>query len=137
MDARNHGLLRAGRTDMPHQRPSIDTFDADDARALEVIAKRHFGAPVRRPRPALLDDEAFDVDAARLFVRRVDSNVPNFGIRHANNLSLVRRISEHLLVASHRGVKHDFARGLADRAEGITAKDAAVREREYGLLAFA
>src|SRR6266852_542995 len=122
---------------MPHQRASIDTFDADDARALEVIAKRHFGAPVRRPRPAFLDDEALDVDAARLLVRSVDSNVPDFGIRHANNLSLVRRIGEHLLVASHRRIEHDFAGRLADRAEGVTTKDAAVREREYGPLAFA
>jgi hypothetical protein len=44
-------------------------------------------------------------------------------------LSLVRRISEYLLVASHRGIKHDLADRLADRAEGITAKDAAIRER--------
>src|SRR6266852_5472202 len=100
---------------MPHQRASIDTFDADDARALEVIAKRHFGAPVRRPRPAFLDDETLDVDSARLFVHRVDSNVPDFGIRHAN----------------------DFAGRLTDRAEGMAAKNATVGEREYGLLAFA
>ena len=121
------------RTYVPHQRARIDPLDSRHTGMLEIFAERHLRAPVGRPRAIVLDHEALDVDAGRLGVVGIDSDVPDLRVGHADDLPFVRRIGEHFLVTGHRGIEDDFAHGLADRAEGSSAKNAPVGQRQYRL----
>ena len=66
----------------------------------------------------------------RLGVLGVDADVADVRIGERDDLAGVRRIGEDLLVAGHRGVEHDLADGLAERADRAAAEHRAVGERE-------
>src|SRR5262249_36009576 len=60
----------------------------------------------------------------------VHADVADLRIRHRDQLPLVRRIGEDLLVAGHARVEDELARRLPRRPEGTAAKHGAVGERE-------
>ena len=69
---------------------------------------------------SFLDDEARDHAAGGVSTScRIDAVVADERVGHRDDLPLVGRIGEDLLVAGHRGVEDDLARGLAAGAEGL------------------
>src|SRR6185295_20317712 len=51
---------------------------------------------------------------------------------HHDDLAVVRRVGERLLVAGHAGVEHRLAEGLPHGPVGAAAEGAAVLQDEYG-----
>src|SRR5690606_2843672 len=51
---------------------------------------------------------------------------------HHDDLAVVRRVGEGLLVAGHAGGEHRFAEGLPHSPVGAAAEDPAVLQDEYG-----
>src|SRR6185295_4069825 len=51
---------------------------------------------------------------------------------HHDDLAVVRRVGERLLVAGHAGVEHRHAEGLPHGPVGAAAEGAAVLQDEYG-----
>ena len=72
--------------------------------------------------------EAAHLHCPRLEIVRIDAVVPNEGIGHRDDLSGVGGVCEHLLVAGHAGVEHNFSRDVPARAEGLAFKGRAVGE---------
>src|SRR5262249_32817359 len=68
----------------------------------------------------------------RLAVLQVHAVIADQGIGHGDDLTLVRRVGQYLLVAGHASVEDDLAEGLAGRAESVTGEDRAVFEGEFG-----
>src|SRR5277367_6211211 len=122
---------------MADQRARVDSLDTIDARRFQVFSKRHLRTPVRRPLPIFLDDKTLDVDAPRLRVFSIDSDIADLRISHADQLALVRRISQDFLVTSHRRVEDYFTNRLADCAECAAAEHSSVGQRQYRFTPFA
>ena len=130
---REHRPHRAGRAQAADEGAGVDAGQAGDAVFLQVLVERAVGAVVRVGRRQLLDDEAGDVGAGALAVVGVDAVVADQGVGHRDDLALVRRVGERLLVAVHRGVEDRL--GLArhaGRAERAAGEDRAVLQREGG-----
>ena len=89
-------------------------------------------APVRGDRARVADDEAGDARRVvdRLGVLGVDADVADLRRRHRDDLPVVRRVGEDLLVAGHRRREDGFARRRAARAERAPLEDGAVGEDE-------
>src|SRR6266542_3829939 len=79
--------------------------------------QRFRGAPVTRSHGVILDDETLDKWLSRFDVFRIDADVADFRIGHSDQLSLIGRVRENLLIAGHAGVKDDFAYRFAFGAE--------------------
>src|SRR3990170_574310 len=115
---------------MPCQGPGVHALDPDDPVIPEVIVERHARPPVRRDPGSLLDDEPFHPGAPGLDVLVIDPVVADEGIRHGDELSLVRGIRQDLLVARHGRVKDDLTDGLTLGAEGEAFENPAVSESQ-------
>jgi len=98
----------AARTQHARERARVDVGDRDDVVADEIVVKRTVGAPVAGERRGLAHDEARDVRHLRLGVAGRDAVIANLRRGHRHDLSRVRRIGEHFLVAGHARVEHDF-----------------------------
>jgi len=70
------------------------------------------------------------VRTRRFFIIDIRSNVPNVGIRQADNLARVTWIGENFLISGEAGVENDFAAAPGAGARGATVKDSSVFERE-------
>ena len=66
-------------------------------------------AEVARHAGEFADDEAVDLQAARLPVLGVDAVVADERVGHRDDLAGVGRVGEDFLIAGHGGVEHDFA----------------------------
>ncbi len=82
-------------------------------------------------RDQLPDDETLDLRLARFGIFLIDAVVAYERIGHGDDLSLVRRIGEHFLIAGHAGVEDDFAEPLTGRAEAATGEDSAVFKGKF------
>src|SRR5262249_41091103 len=130
--AREDRFLRAVVAEVADERARGDPLDARNAVSREVAPEALVGAPGGRRFAILADDEGADERASRLDVLLVHADVPDLGIRHGDELPLVRRIREDLLVARHARVEDDLADGFAGGAEGAPTEDGPVRERQDG-----
>ena len=84
---------------------------------LEVIRQVALGAPVGRVGVVLLDDKALHLDPPGFQVLGVDPVIAHEGIGHGDDLPLVGRVGEDLLITGHGGVEHHLAGGLAGAGE--------------------
>jgi hypothetical protein len=123
-----HGAADAQAAD---QGSGVDTLDADDVVLSKVGVKGAVRAEVARCARELADDEALDLGPARFGVLGIDAVVADERVGHGNDLSLVRRVGQHLLVAGHAGVEHDLAEGFAGRAEAPAGVDCAVFQGQF------
>src|SRR5690606_21037539 len=94
----------------------VDVADADHALLRELVVERAHRAPVRRAARGVAHDVPGDPDLAGLGVLVVDAGVADVGRRHDDDLPVVGRVGEGLLVAGHAGVEDDLAHGRAARA---------------------
>ena len=99
----------------------------------EVVAQALIGTEVGIAGGELADDQAGDLDLARLFVLGVDAGIADHREGLDQDLTGVRRVGQGFLVAADGGVKDDLgSRGDADRSEGGAVVDHAVGEGQPG-----
>ena len=124
---------RAALAQVPGERAGVDAGDADDA--LRRRARRRATRRLRQ------DEETRDGSRTTkpatqirrgLRVLVVDAGVADLRGGHDDDLAVVARVGERLLVAGHAGVEDGLAEGLADGAVGLAAEGAAVLEHEQG-----
>src|SRR5262245_39250861 len=108
---------RAADAEFPHQCSRVDPFDSNYLVICQVLVETERGAVVAGVAGEFPNDKAFDVGAARLSIFGRDAVVADVRVGHRDDLTLVRRVGEHLLVASHAGVEHHLAKRLTRRAE--------------------
>ena len=97
----------------------------------EIGAQVAGRAEVRREARQVADHESRGEGLTRLDVVDVHADVADVRIRERDDLAGVGRIGEDLLVAGHRRVEDDFARGVALGADRATSEDAAVGKRQH------
>ena len=98
---------------MPRQRARVDFLPAGDIPSSQILIERHFGAPVARDLSQFFYDESAHMRRAALLIERIDPVISDQGISHRHDLSAVRRIGQHLLIARHGGVETNFANARA------------------------
>ena len=119
-------VLRAPVAQDARQLARVDVRDADDVRECEVRRQVARGAEVRHRSRQVADHQARRVHALRFGILAIHADVADVRIGQRDDLALVRRIGEDLLVAGHRGVEHDFADGACrsrrSRARGTPSR---------------
>ena len=130
-DAAHH----AARSQLPRERPRVDVGDGDDAVGDKVVAQRALRAPVAGHRRLLAHDEPSDMRRLRFPIRRRHAVVPDLRARHRHDLTGVRGVGQHFLIARHARVEHDFAAGHTFGAGGLSAEPRAVFQRKNRLCA--
>ena len=136
------GVVEVGRREDARHRPAdaqpahqgarVDPLDADDAVLAQVGVERRgrerklLGTRVssRTMKPSTCGRRDSPSSA-------VDAVVADERVGHRDDLALVGRIGEHLLVAGHAGVEDDLAEGLAGGAEAAAGVDGAVFEGQF------
>ena len=98
----------------------VDSLNAKDVVALEVVFQRLFGTPIARHFTEFLDDEASDVRFVALAIELIDPVVPNHRVSHGHHLAAVGGISEHLLITCHGGIETHFTKSRAGGPEGLS-----------------
>ena len=98
----------------------------------QLVVERAPGAPVGGHARGVAYDVAGDPDPLGLGVLVVDAGVADVRGGHHDDLAVVRRVGEGLLVAGHAGGEHGLAEGLPHGPVGAAAEDPAVLQDEYG-----
>ena len=88
----------------------------------EVLVQAHVRPVVGIERRQLLDDKPRHVRLAALDVLPVDAVVADQRVGHRDDLPLVGRIGQDLLVAGHRRVEDDFAFGVPAWPNAVPVK---------------
>ncbi len=123
---------RAAFAQVAGEGAGVDAADADDALPGQLLVQGAPGTPVGGDAGRVAHDVAGDPDAAGLRVLVVDAGVADVRRGHHDDLAVVRRVGQRLLVAGHAGGEHRLAEGLPHRSVGTAAEDAAVLQDEYG-----
>ena len=103
--------------------------DRDRLAAAQELLEPALGAPVADERRQVANDEPGRVDLRRLEVVGVRADVADVRIRQRDDLPVVRRVGQDLLIAGHRGVEHHFAERPAFGADRDTFEHRAIFER--------
>ena len=115
---------------VPRERARVDARDSRHAAGLQQIAQPARRAPVARVIAELATHHRLRAQPVALEVFLVDPVVAQQGIREGDDLSAVRGIAQHLLIARHGGVEDHLSRRLRPRPAGLAAKHATVFERQ-------
>ena len=119
---------RPAHAQLPRQRPRVDALDAGNAVLLQVLGQRRFRPPVAHDRRQLADDEARHVRLPGFDILPVHAVVADERVGHRDDLPLVGRVGQDLLVAGHRGVEANLAAGRGARAKACAVKHRTVFE---------
>lgn len=114
------GAHSAALADVTGDRAGIHVSDADDILSDQFVFQFAASTPVRGAASGVTHDEAGHPDAGGLRILIVDARVPDVWGRHDDNLAVVRRIGEGLLVASHARREHDLTERATARAPGMS-----------------
>ena len=117
---------------MPHEPPRVHARDADEAVPPHVSFEALLGRLVRGAVGEGADDEAGHVGVVGLGGILEAAVVPDVGVRHHHDLTVVAGVGQDLLVPAHRGVEAELAPRLAARADGAAGDDGAVFKGELG-----
>jgi hypothetical protein len=111
---------------MPNQFARVDTADAGDTVAGEILSERALGAPVTRYLAILAHHKSFGKGVTRFYIFRINSVISYLGIGHDNDLPGIGGICQDLLIAGDRGVKDDLATGLACSAKTLSLENQSI-----------
>jgi hypothetical protein len=101
------------------------------ARDPSALLERALGAPAGGDARRVAHDVPGDPDAGGLGVLVVDAGVADVRGCHHDDLPVVRRVGERLLVARRPGGEHRLTEGLAGGAVGLTAERPAVLQHQH------
>ena len=76
----------------------------------------------------LTNDQTRDFRTVGLGVCGVDAHVPDFRIRHGNDVVEIRRVSHDFLITGHARIENNLSGTNAVRSKRVAAKDFAVFE---------
>ena len=110
------GAHHACGTQVAHQLAGVDVAQADDAVLGEVVVQAAFGTPVAHVRRGITHNVSGNPDAGGLRVFAVDAGIADVRERLHNDLAIVARIGERLLVSGHTGGEDDLTGRLAKGA---------------------
>src|SRR5262249_40871467 len=119
---------RSADPQLADQGARVNALQADDVALGEVLAETLPRAEVARVPGEFADDEALNLDLARLLVLVADPVVADMRIGHRDDLALVRGIRQYLLVPGHAGVEDDLAKALPGGPEAMAGVDSPVLE---------
>src|SRR5204863_7291034 len=119
---------------LARQPARVDVVDGEHAVGLEIVVQPGGRAEVARDPGKLAGHEPLDPHLARLPVFFVDPVIPDVRVGHRDDLPLVGRIRQDLLLARHRGIEDDLAGPLPVRAEGAAREHRPVLERQSRYL---
>jgi hypothetical protein len=126
----------AAFADVRGQRAGIDPGDADDVALPQPLVELFDGAVVGRVGDVGTEHDAADArerrHVHRLDVLVVGADVADMGEGEGDDLAGIGGVGQDLLVAGHRGVEADLARGMADRADAAALKAGAVAKDQEG-----
>lgn len=108
------GAHHACGTQVAHQLAGVDVAQADDAVLGEVVVQAAFGTPVAHVRRGITHNVSGNPDAGGLRVFAVDAGIADVRERLHNDLAIVARIGERLLVSGHTGGEDDLTGRLAE-----------------------
>src|SRR4051812_16314007 len=117
---------------MPGQCAGIDAFNSWNFGLSQIFPERHLRSPVAWSFAQFFDNESPNVWRAAFLIHGVGSVIAYQRIGHGHDLTAIRRISQHLLVASHGSVKTNFADARTGRAKRLAFKGSAVFESNQG-----
>ncbi len=98
--------------------------------AAQIGVERLLQAPAAGQTRQITHNQACRMHIRRLVVHRIDAGVADMRISQGDDLARVGRIGEDFLVTGDRGIEHHFADGLTFRADGNSAEQTAIFERE-------
>ena len=113
---------RAALAQVPGEGAGVDAADADDALVAQLVVELAARAPARRAARGVAHDVAGDPDRRGLGVLVVDAGVADVRGGHHDDLPVVRRVGQRLLVAGHAGGEDGLAERLADGAVRLAAE---------------
>ena len=113
---------------MPRKRARVDPFHAGDVPFSQIFVERHFGAPVAGDLGQFFDDESAHMRRVAFLIERIDAVISDQRIGHRHDLSAVRGIGQHLLIAGHGGVETNFTDARAGCAKRFALEISAVFE---------
>ena len=125
----NNTVHNAFAAQLAGQSAGIDAGKANDLLCLEVLVERYLAAPVGRVFAHLAHDKAGNPALAGLVVVKVDAVVADERVRHGNDLTVVGRVGQNLLIACHAGVEYDLTDALSFVADCGTLEQSAVRQQ--------
>ena len=111
------------------QTAGVDAGETDDLLRLEVLVERYLAAPVRRIFAHLAHDKAGNPAFAGLVIVKVDAVVADERVGHGNDLTVVGRVGQDLLIAGHAGVEYDLTDALSFVADCGALEQGAVRQQ--------
>src|SRR4051794_5786526 len=115
---------------MACERAGVDAADADDALRCQLVVEAAPRTPAARYAGRITDDVTADPDPTRLGVLVVDAGVADVRRRLYDDLAVVGRVGQRLLVTGHAGVEDGFTERLAGGAVRLAAKGAPVLEHQ-------
>ena len=104
--------------------------DGGNSETLEEGGEGLPGTPVARRLEGLLHHEALKAGPLCLLVLGIDTDVPDLGVGHGDQLPGVGGIGEDLLITGQAGVEADLADADPFTTETVAAVDGPIRERE-------
>ena len=125
----NNAVHNALAAQLAGQTAGVDAGKANNLLRLEVLVERYLAAPVGRVFTHLAHDEAGNPAFAGLVVLKVDAVVADERVGHGNDLTVVGRVGQNLLIACHAGVEYDLTDALSFVADCGTLEQGAVRQQ--------
>src|SRR5215217_8132237 len=119
---------------MSGQGPGIEALDRHHLRLGEVLVNRLLGSPITGQPAGFHDDKPFGPDPSRLLVFMGHSIVSDVRTGHRDNLSLVGRVRQYLLIPAHGGIEDHFPDGLSFISQRPPFKDGSVSKSQECLL---
>ena len=129
---RQHSRNRSGGADMADDGSDVESPADRDAESGEPLVRPFLRSPRGGLEIEILDDERPCPDPIGLGVEGVDPDLTHVRRRQTENLTVVRRVGEHLLIPRHRGVEDDLAVDDGTRTGGEPGKDRSIAEDEVG-----
>ena len=114
------------------QRASVDSLNARNFIALEIVLKRFRAAPIARDGAEFFNDKTAHMRRFTLVVVLIDPIVSDERIGHGDDLAAIGRICENLLITCHGGIKTNLASASSLGSKGFTFKITSVFQCENG-----
>src|SRR5450830_430919 len=113
---------------MTGEHTSIQSLDADDALINEFLFEAAIATPIASNGGWIPYGKSRNPYLRRLVILKIDPCITYMWRCHDDNLSVIGRISQSFLVASHTGGKNSLTKSLADGSPAFSFKYPAIIE---------
>ena len=128
----NNGIHRSLAPNVGHQSAGIDVPDGHDVVVAEKGIQRAYGLMAGVGTRKISDNQTGNFSGVALVLFGMHSIVADMGMGLDQNLPIVGRISENLLISSHAGVETQLTSGCSPLSYGYSAKKKPIFQKEIG-----